>query len=128
MLEAAAGGIDARIIRPRPAPDGELTPTVTFLDDLLAADLSEEPPMRDASGKLVEVRVREPWNMHALTADGTNSTGKDSEAIATPIEPILVQLSPPAVELMIRAPCPVVRGNEGGAFALVRCQERTLMR
>ena len=55
---------DGRIVRPRPEPDGELTPTVTFLDQVLAADPREEPPMRDASGNLVEVRVREPWALH----------------------------------------------------------------
>ena len=31
-----ASGADGRIIRPRPEPDGELTPTVTFLDQILA--------------------------------------------------------------------------------------------
>ena len=65
-------GLTARIIRPRPEPDGELTPTVTFLDQILASDQREEPPMRDASGNLVEVRVREPWALHLLTSDGTN--------------------------------------------------------
>ena len=61
---AMAQRADGRIVRPRPEPDGELTPTVTFLDQLLAADQREEPPMRDASGNLVEVRVREPWALH----------------------------------------------------------------
>ena len=59
--KAAMASADGRIIRPRPEPDGELLPTVTFLDQILASDLREEPPMRDASGNLVEVRVREPW-------------------------------------------------------------------
>jgi hypothetical protein len=58
---------DDRIVRPRPEPDGELTPTVTFLDQVLGADPQEEPPMRDASGNLVDVRVREPWALHSLT-------------------------------------------------------------
>ena len=60
---------DGRIIRLRPEPDGELTPTVTFVDELLASDGSEEPPMRDASGELVEVRVQEPWELHELNSD-----------------------------------------------------------
>jgi len=68
-----ASGADGRLIRPRPEPDGELTPIVTFLDDFLAADSREEPPMRDVSGRLVEVRVREPWALHQLTSDGTNA-------------------------------------------------------
>ena len=45
---------------------------MTFLDQVLAADQREEPPMRDASGDLVEVRVREPWALHTLTSDGAN--------------------------------------------------------
>ena len=62
---------DGRIVRLRPELDGELTPTVTFVDELLASDKSEEPPMRDASGELVEVRVQEPWSLHELNADTT---------------------------------------------------------
>jgi hypothetical protein len=54
-----AAQADGRIIKPRPEPDGELTPVVTFLDQLLAKDTAVEPPMRDATGNLVEVRVRE---------------------------------------------------------------------
>ena len=68
---------DGRIVRLRPEPDGELTPTVTFVDELLAADTSEEPPMRDASGDLVEVRVQEPWALHELNSDTTNNTAAD---------------------------------------------------
>ena len=29
--------------------------------------------MRDASGDLVEVRVREPWALHELNSDTTNN-------------------------------------------------------
>ena len=94
-------GADGRVIRPRPEQDGELTPTVKFVDELLAADPSEEPPMRDASGSLVELRVREPWALHQLTADGTNGTLSDTEAMKVPAEPILVQLAPTGVEMLI---------------------------
>jgi hypothetical protein len=59
---AIAACADGRIIRPRPERDGELTPTVSFLDELLAKIPGAEPPMRDAMGNLVEVRVREPWD------------------------------------------------------------------
>jgi hypothetical protein len=96
----AASCADGRIIRPRPEPDGELTPTVTFLDELLSADQREEPPMRDASGSLVEVRVQEPWSLHLLTADGTNADAKD-ETIGAPAEPTLAQLTPIGLELLI---------------------------
>ena len=93
-------GADGRVIRPRPAQDGELTPTVKFVDDLLAADPSEEPPMRDASGSLVELRVREPWALHQLRADGTNGTLSDTDSMKVPAEPILVQLTPTGVEML----------------------------
>src|SRR5262249_55323379 len=70
---ALASSGEGRVIRPRPAFDGELLPTTKFLDEILASDQREEPPMRDASGNLVEVRVQEPWKLHLLTADGTNA-------------------------------------------------------
>ncbi|MCX7298081.1 MAG: hypothetical protein NTU64_14705 [Hyphomicrobiales bacterium] len=98
---AVASGSDGRIIRPRPETDGELMPTVTFLDQLLASDQREEPPMRDASGNLVEVRVREPWSLHLLTADGTNNAADDANAMKAPAEPGLVQLTPSCIELLI---------------------------
>ena len=79
---------DGRIIRLRPEPDGELTPTVMFVDELLASDKSEEPPMRDASGELVEVRVQEPWALHELNSDTTNNTAADGgDVMKAPAEP-----------------------------------------
>ncbi len=35
--------------------------------------------MRDASGNLVEVRVHQPWNLHQLSADGSNAEGEQAE-------------------------------------------------
>ena len=99
---AAEAEADGRIVRPRPEADGELGPTLDFLDQVLAADQSKEPPMRDAFGILVEVRVREPWNMHLLTADGANAdAAEDAETIKAPAEPALVQLSPSNTELLV---------------------------
>jgi hypothetical protein len=96
-----ATGMDEGLIRPRPEPDGELTPIVTFLDQLLAQDQREEPPMRDASGKLVEIRVREPWALHLLTSDGANDDAEDAEAMKAPAEPGLEQLTPVGFEMLI---------------------------
>ena len=99
-----AANADGRIIRERPEPDGELTPVVTFLDELLAADQREEPPMRDASGSLVEVRVREPWSMHLLTAEGANGPGDgadDGEPINAPAEPGLERLSVVRLQMLV---------------------------
>jgi hypothetical protein len=94
---------EGRMVRPRPEPDGELTPTVMLLDKTLAADGREEPPMRDASGHLVEVRVREPWAMHLLTSDSANAekAGNEDETIKPPAEPGLERLSPVRVEMLI---------------------------
>jgi hypothetical protein len=97
-----ASNADGRIVRPRPEPDGELLPTVTFLDELLAADRKEEPPMRNASGALVEVEVRVPWALHLLTADSANSAGEEpEEAMKPPAEPLLAELSPTGIELLL---------------------------
>ena len=93
---------DGRIVRLRPELDGELTPTVTFVDELLASDKSEEPPMRDASGELVEVRVQEPWSLHELNADTTNNTAADGgDVMKAPAEPSLVRLTSVAVNMVI---------------------------
>jgi len=59
--------------------------------------------MRDASGNLVEVRVREPWALHLLTSDGTNGpvgAVDDTETIKAPAEPGLVLLTPIGVEML----------------------------
>ena len=90
-----------RIVRPRPEPDGELMPIVTFLDQVLGADPQEEPPMRDASGNLVEVRVREPWALHSLTSEGVNDESDNVEVMKAPAEPGLVRLTPVRIELLI---------------------------
>jgi hypothetical protein len=92
---------DGRIVRPRPEPDGELSPIVTFLDDVLVADQSEEPPMRNASGALVQIEVKQPWSLHTLTADSANTTREEAEAMTAPPEPVLVELTPTGVELLL---------------------------
>ncbi|MEH2563502.1 hypothetical protein [Bradyrhizobium sp. AZCC 2289] len=92
---------DGRIIRPRPEPDGELLPTVTFVDEILAADKNEEPPMRNASGAFVQVKVKQPWALHLLTSDGANAVDEDVDAMKAPAEPVLVELTPIGVELLL---------------------------
>ena len=92
---------DGRIIRPRPEPDGELLPTVTFVDQILAADRNEEPPMRNASGAFVQVEVKEPWALHLLTADSANAGGEEADAMKAPAEPVLAELSAIGVEFLL---------------------------
>jgi hypothetical protein len=57
--------------------------------------------MRNASGNLVEVRVREPWALHLLTADGTNAAVDEAETMNAPAEPGLVQLTPTGVAMLV---------------------------
>ena len=96
-----ASGEDGRLIRNRPQSDEELLPTTKFLDEVLASDQREEPPMRDASGNLVEVRVQEPWSLHLLTADGTNAAVEDAETMKAPAEPTLDRLTPTGVKMLV---------------------------
>ncbi|MET4296682.1 hypothetical protein ABIB06_007473 [Bradyrhizobium sp. LB8.2] len=97
-MEAKA---DGRMILPRPEPYGELTPTVSFLDEVLAKDASQEPPMRDASGALVRVEEKEPWALHLLTSESANAAAEQAEDMKAPTEPVLVTLTPTGVELLI---------------------------
>jgi hypothetical protein len=92
---------DGRIIRRRPEADGELLPTITFVDELLAADRSKEPPMRNASGAFVQVEVKQPWALHLLTAEGANAIGDDADLMKAPEEPVLAELTPIGVELLL---------------------------
>jgi hypothetical protein len=96
-----AANADGRIVRARPEPDGELLPTVEFLDQVLASDQRKEPPMRDAAGNLVTVQVREPWALHQLTADGTNAAAEGSEKMKAPAEPVLARLTATGIELLL---------------------------
>jgi hypothetical protein len=96
-MKSTAG---SRIIRPRPEPDGELLPIVSFLDELLANDYSEEPPMRNASGGIVRVEEKDPWALHLLTSDTANAE-EEAEHIKAPAEPVLVELTTTGVELLL---------------------------
>ena len=84
-----------------PRADRELLPEVTFLDGLLANDSSEEPPMRNASRALVRVEEKEPWALHQLTSDGANADDEPTDAMKPPTEPVLVELTPIGVELLL---------------------------
>ena len=58
--------------------------------------------MRNASGALVQVEVRVPWALHMLTADSANSAGEEpEETMKPPAEPLLAELTPTGVELLL---------------------------
>lgn len=99
---------ESRPTYPLPPADAERGPIIRLVDDALAADLSEEPPMRDASGALVAVRMREPWGLHLLTATGSNAearpdAGVESEDFSqsAPPEPLIDALSAVQVGLLV---------------------------
>lgn len=106
---------DGRIVRPRPETDGELTPTVTFLDEVLANDQGEEPPMRNASLALVRVEEKEPWALHLLTSDSVNG-GENTEAVCPPAEPVLIELTPTGVELLLEKYVRWIAGSEDNHY------------
>jgi hypothetical protein len=92
---------DDRIVLPRPKPNGELSPVVSFLDELLSNDKSEEPPMRNASGGLVRVEEKNPWELHLLTSDSANAVGDEVDTLNAPAEPVLITLTTTGVELLL---------------------------
>ena len=102
---------DNRPTYPLPPPDAERGPIIRLVDDALAADQSEEPPMRDAAGMIVEVHAREPWGLHLLTATGSNTAasptagdaGVEGDGLGAPApqEPMIIRLSAVEVELLI---------------------------
>ena len=59
-----------RIRLEAPRQDDERTPVLHTLDEVLGAVDEPEPPMRNADGVMVEVRVRRPWGLHQLTDAG----------------------------------------------------------
>ena len=95
---------------PLPPPGAERGPIIRLVDDALAANTSDAPPMRDADGAIVAVRAREPWGLHLLTATSGNAdlpaAGDEGDAGGElrhppPPEPMIVPLSPVEVELQV---------------------------
>jgi hypothetical protein len=72
--------------------------------------------MRDASGNLVEVRVQVPWQLHQLSADGSNAEGEDPDAMKAPAVPVLVRLMPTCVEMLLERYARFVVETENGCY------------
>ena len=74
-----------------------------MVDEALASDSSEEPPIRDATGNIVEVRTVAPWGLHLLTATGSNAdpalNGK--QMLPAPAEPVIARLTPVGAGMLI---------------------------
>ena len=92
-----------RLVRPAPPPDGRRTEVVEEIDEALAANATDQPPMRDRTGALVEVRVQTTRSLHELTSQSANAEAlpEGVEPLPAPPEPLLVQLTDTEVELLI---------------------------
>ena len=92
-----------RLVRPAPPPDGRRTEQVEEIDEALAANATDQPPMRDRTGALVEVRVQTTRSLHELTSQSANAEPlpEGVEPLPAPPEPLLVQLTDTEVELLI---------------------------
>jgi hypothetical protein len=112
---AVHNAVDRRYHRPAPPPDGELTPVILELDRALAEDDSDYPPMRRPDGTLVEMRVQAPFAMHQLAQTGANGDS-DSNALPPPPEPLLMEMTPTTVELMVERYFVWERTDKGGTL------------
>ena len=94
---------DNRLTQPLPPSDGARTPVIEIVDEALASDPSEEPPMRDATGNIIEVRTIAPWGLHLLTATGSNADAspEGDELLPAPPEPVIVRLTAVGVGVLI---------------------------
>ena len=94
---------DSRLTQPLPPSDGARTPVIKVVDEALAGDPSEEPPMRDATGNIIEVRTIAPWGLHLLTATGSNAntTADGDQVPPAPPEPVIVRLTAVGVGVLI---------------------------
>ena len=87
----AAARTDRRVQLRAPLPDQERVPVMSALDEILSSVVEAEPPMRDLDGNPIRVRVRPPFGLHTLTADGANDEEEDK-----------TRLPPPAAVLLTR--------------------------
>jgi hypothetical protein len=84
-----------------PAQDAPWLPQMEVLNDILGKSLAAEPPMRDASGSVVQVRLRSAPDMHALTALGANDGETDQSRLPAPDHPLLTKLDEVQLSEMI---------------------------
>jgi hypothetical protein len=102
LAAQAAGAADQRQRRPLPPANAELTPVILDIDQVLADDASDYPPMRRPNGTLVELRTEAPFSLHQLAATGANAETEPSAGVLpAPPEPLLFDLTPIATERLL---------------------------
>jgi hypothetical protein len=75
-----------------PAADAEWLPQMHALNEVLGRSRDPEPPMRDAEGFVVEVRVRRVPKLHLLTASESNECDNGDTRLPAPEQPLLTRL------------------------------------
>jgi hypothetical protein len=102
LAAQVTAGIDQRQHRPLPYANAELTPVITDIDQVLADDVSDYPPMRRPDGTLVELRTEAPFALHQLAATGSNNEADpEGGLLPAPPEPMLFDLTPITTERLI---------------------------
>jgi hypothetical protein len=83
--------VDERVVFPVPAQNAELTPVMQRIDSALSAVKGPEPPMRNSSGALCEIRTRHVAGLHTLMSR-QEGDGDVVDRIPAPAEPLLPEL------------------------------------
>jgi hypothetical protein len=93
---------DPRLRADAPASDAPWLPQMQLLNDVLRRVGSDEPPGRDDSGYLAEVRSRTPLGLHTLRAAEANGDDDPAETRLPPPEHMLLtRLEEPEAAEMI---------------------------
>jgi hypothetical protein len=104
-----------------PASSDERGPIMTLLDAALASD-EPEPPMRDLDNHMVEVLLREPLGLHALTADAANDEDDENSRLPPPPTHMITAHDSCSLALLIEEHIEFVRTLKGGGERQVALQ------
>ena len=96
-----ASRTDPRLQVPAPAPDAPWLPQMELLEEVLGADPSDEPPMRDDDGYVIEAYERVVGGLHELTAAGSNAAEKRETQLPPPPQLLLGRLDRASLGEMI---------------------------
>jgi hypothetical protein len=75
-----------------PLADAPWLPEMQVLNDVRGKSTDIEPPMRDVSGYIVQVRIRRVPKMHLLTVRGSNQCDSEETRLPAPEQPLLIRL------------------------------------
>ncbi len=84
-----------------PAADAEWLPQMQALNEVLGRSRAPEPPMRDAEGVVVQVRVRRVSKLRLLTPWGSNECDSAETRLPAPQQPLLTRLDEIALTELI---------------------------